>query len=263
MSAQDNHLDTNTALRVALVTQLLRVADDHLILGHRLSEWCGHAPLLEEDLALPNIALDLIGQARSLYTYAGKLEGQGRDEDAIAYRRRESEYMNLLMCERPNGDFAHTMVRQLCFSIYMNLYWQSATDSTDATISAIAAKAVKESEYHVRHTGQWVIRLGDGTVESSRRTQNAVEILSPYIKELFDTDDNCRSVIDAGLLPDPTRIEQPWQAELTIILEQATLSLPDCSYGHSGGRHGRHTEDMGYLLSDLQFLQHSYPNLHW
>ena len=167
------------------------------------------------------------------------------------------------MCERPNGDFAHTMVRQLYFSIFMKLYWQSATSSTDTTIAGIAAKAVKESDYHVRHTGQWVIRLGDGTVESTQRTINAVELLNPYVKEIFETDDSGLSVYDAGLLPNPNSIEHLWKAELADIFKQATLAVPDSSFGHSGGRHGRHTEDMGYLLSELQYLQHSYPNLNW
>jgi len=249
--------DANLAFR------LIAVADDHLILGHRLSQWCGHAPLLEEDLAMPNIALDLIGQARSLYTYAGELEGKGRDEDALAYRRLEHEYTNLLMCEKANGDFAHTMIRQLFFSVYMSLYWQAAAASADVTIAAIAAKANKESDYHVRHTGQWVIRLGDGTIESSQRSQRALEQLTPYIKEFFETDKSLPTMAKDNLLPNVAELEDDWVTNITHILSQAKLELADYSLGHGGGRQGRHTEDMGYLLTELQFVQRSYPNLKW
>ena len=163
----------------AWVAALIGLADDHLILGHRLSEWCGHAPMLEEDLAMPNIALDLIGQARGLYTYAGDLEGAGRDEDALAFGRLERAYRNLLICELPNGDFAHTMLRQFYFASFMQLFWQETESSTDATLAAIAAKAVKEAQYHRRHCAEWVIRLGDGTDESVRRMAEAVTLLAP------------------------------------------------------------------------------------
>ena len=162
----------------SMVTALIGLADDHLILGHRLSEWCGHAPMLEEDLAMPNIALDLIGQARALYSYAGELEGAGRDEDALAFGRLERAYRNLLICELPNGDFAQTMLRQFYFASFMQLFWQAAEQSADATLSAIAAKAVKEAEYHRRHCAQWVIRLGDGTDESARRMTEAAAAMS-------------------------------------------------------------------------------------
>lgn len=246
-----------------LIVQLIRLADDHLILGHRLSEWCGHAPLLEEDLALPNIALDLIGQARTLYTYAGELENKGRDEDDFAYRRFEVEYTNLLLCERPNGDFAHTLLRQLFFSLFMEHYWQAATESTDSHIAAIAAKAIKESRYHVRHSAQWVIRLGDGTEESAARTRLAMEQLTPYVAELFESDAITQSNASSGWLPDPSDVETAWCESLKPLLEQALLPFPAYQPGQSGGRRGVHTEDLGYLLAQLQYVQRSYPNMQW
>lgn len=246
-----------------IVTQLVRLADDHLILGHRLSEWCGHAPMLEEDLAMPNIALDLIGQARALYSYAGKTENKGRDEDDIAYNRLEREYTNLLMCERPNGDFAHTMLRQLLFSIFMEKYWQASLSSTDDTIAAIAGKAVKESAYHVRHTAEWVIRLGDGTDESARRTVIALEQLTPYVNEFFEVDAVTQHNAKYGVLPDPASFEASWQLDVNQILARAQVTLGDYKQGHTGGRSGTHTESMGYLLTELQFLQRNHPNLQW
>lgn len=246
-----------------LVTQLIRLADDHLILGHRLSEWCGHAPMLEEDLAMPNIALDLIGQARALYTHAGFIENAGRDEDAIAYNRLEREYTNLLICERANGDFAHTMLRQLFFSLYMEKYWTAALSSSDETIAAIAAKAVKESDYHVRHTAEWVIRLGDGTDESARRTADALEQLTPYVNEFFEADAITQDNASHDLLPDPASLEPSWRQDINAILAQAKITLGDYTQGQTGGRTGRHTEAMGYLLTELQFLQRNYPNLQW
>lgn len=256
-------ISSDTDAPDSLVTQLIRLADDHLILGHRLSEWCGHAPMLEEDLAMPNIALDLIGQARALYSHAGNLEDKGRDEDAIAYNRLEREYTNLLICERANGDFAHTMLRQLFFSLFMEKYWQAALSSKDETIAAIAAKAVKESDYHVRHTAEWVIRLGDGTDESARRTAEALEQLTPYINEFFEADAVTNYNATHALLPDPSSLEASWKKDITDLLSRAKLSLGDYTQGQSGGRAGRHTEAMGYLLTELQFLQRNYPNLQW
>ena len=247
----------------SVVIQLIRLADDHLILGHRLSEWCGHAPMLEEDLAMPNIALDLIGQARALYTHAGFIENLGRDEDAIAYNRLEREYTNLLICERPNGDFAHTMLRQLFFSLYMEKYWAAALTSSDETIAAIAGKAVKESNYHVRHTAEWVIRLGDGTDESARRTAEALEQLTPYVNEFFEADVITQDNASHDLLPDPASLEPSWQQDVNAILSQANVTLGDYTQGQTGGRSGRHTEAMGYLLTELQFLQRNYPNMQW
>ncbi|MFT5045757.1 MAG: ring-1,2-phenylacetyl-CoA epoxidase subunit PaaC [Porticoccaceae bacterium] len=259
----DSYIKSDTLDVSSVVTQLIRLADDHLILGHRLSEWCGHAPMLEEDLAMPNIALDLIGQARALYSHAGKTENKGRDEDNIAYNRLEREYTNLLICERPNGDFAHTMLRQLLFSLFMEKYWQASLSSTDDTITAIAGKAVKESTYHVRHTAEWVIRLGDGTDESARRTAIALEQLTPYVNEFFEVDPVTQDNADHGLLPDPASCEASWRLDINEILSQANVTLGDYKQGHTGGRSGAHTEAMGFLLAELQFLQRSHPNLQW
>ena len=247
----------------SLVTALIGLADDHLILGHRLSEWCGHAPMLEEDLAMPNIALDLIGQARALYSYAGELEGAGRDEDALAFGRLERAYRNLLICELPNGDFAHTMLRQFYFASFMQLFWQAAEQSADATLAAIAAKAVKEAEYHRRHCAQWVIRLGDGTDESARRMAEAVALLAPYTGEFFIADQDIYDVIVGGILPDTQTLQPAWQADVEQVFAEARLVPPKDVYAQKGGRRGVHTEAMGHLLAQLQFMQRSFPDMTW
>lgn len=249
--------------RDALLETLLRLGDDHLILGHRLSEWCGHAPMLEEDLALPNIALDLLGQARALYTYAGTVEGDGRTEDDLAYLRREREYHNLLLVERPNGDFGHTMLRQLFFSAYMELWWKAALASTDETVAGIAAKAVKESAYHVRHAAEWVIRLGDGTEESAARMAAAMDALAPYVGEMFVTDSVTEAAAKAELAPDPAALRDAWHQRMAPILAEATIDFPDVRWPITGGREGRHGEEMGHLLTTLQYMQRSYPGATW
>ncbi|MEM7214307.1 MAG: 1,2-phenylacetyl-CoA epoxidase subunit PaaC [Pseudomonadota bacterium] len=247
----------------ALFKNLVRLGDDHLILGHRLSEWCGHAPMLEEDLAMPNIALDLIGQARALYAYAGEIEGNGRCEDQIAYLRLERDYSNLLMCERPNGDFAHTMLRQLFFAAFMEAFWKNATSSDDEMIAGIAGKAVKETRYHIRHAGEWVIRLGDGTQESAERIGAALEQLTPYVPELFESDEITKINAESNILPNPASLKDPFLGTLRPIFIEAFLELPDINAGQSGGRQGRHTEDMGHLLAELQYMQRAYPGMTW
>ena len=247
----------------AWVAALIGLADDHLILGHRLSEWCGHAPMLEEDLAMPNIALDLIGQARGLYTYAGDLEGAGRDEDALAFGRLERAYRNLLICELPNGDFAHTMLRQFYFASFMQLFWQEVESSTDATLAAIAAKAVKESQYHRRHCAEWVIRLGDGTDESARRMEEAVTLLAPYTGEFFIADPEACGAVEAGIWPDTQALQPAWQADVEQVFAEARLVPPKDVYAQKGGRRGLHTEAMGHLLAQLQFMQRSFPDMTW
>ncbi|MDC1468445.1 phenylacetate-CoA oxygenase subunit PaaC [Planktomarina temperata] len=247
----------------AWVAALIGLADDHLILGHRLSEWCGHAPMLEEDLAMPNIALDLIGQARGLYTYAGDLEGAGRDEDALAFGRMERAYRNLLICELPNGDFAQTMLRQFYFGSFMQLFWQETESSTDATLAAIAAKAVKEAQYHRRHCAEWVIRLGDGTDESARRMAEAVTLLAPYTGEFFIADPEVGGAVEAGVLPDTKALQPAWQADIEQVFAAAKLVLPENVYAQKGGRSGLHTEAMGHLLAQLQFMQRSFPDMTW
>lgn len=249
--------------RATLVTFLLRLADDHLVLGHRLSEWCGHAPMLEEDLAMPNIALDLVGQARALYQYAAEVEGRGRSEDDLAYLRQEREYLNCLLAERPNGDFAHTMLRQFWFAAFMNPWWQAIEKGSDETLAAIAGKAVKETAYHIRHTGEWVIRLGDGTEESARRMAAAAEALAPYLDELFESDEVTRAAAAAGIAPEAASVRPAFDRTVTQVFSEAFLEMPQAAWPRSGGRKGRHSEAMGYLLADLQYMQRAYPGAVW
>jgi ring-1,2-phenylacetyl-CoA epoxidase subunit PaaC len=249
--------------RETLVTFLLRLADDHLILGHRLSEWCGHAPMLEEDLAMPNMALDLIGQARTLYQHAGAVEAKGRTEDDLAYLRREREYLNCLMVERENGDFAHTMLRQLYFAAYMEPFWKAAMQSSDAMLAGIAAKAVKEVAYHIRHAGEWVVRMGDGTEESRRRMDAAIEALAPYVDELFESDAVSQAAAEAGIAPDPASLRDAFDRTVGMIFAEAGLEVVSVTYAQSGGRQGRHGEAMGHLLSELQYIQRTFPGATW
>ncbi|MHB2264275.1 1,2-phenylacetyl-CoA epoxidase subunit PaaC [Aliihoeflea sp. PC F10.4] len=249
--------------RDPLLAFVLRLADDHLILGHRLSEWCGHAPMLEEDLAMPNMALDLIGQARALYQYAAELEGEGRTEDDFAYLRREREYTNCLMVERPNGDFAHTMLRQLYFAAFMEPMWRAMATSSDEKLAGIAQKAVKEVAYHIRHAGEWVIRLGDGTEESAARMTQAVDDLAPYVDELFDADDVTQAMVKAGIAPDPASLRAEFDRTVATIFAEAFLDMPTAPFAQRGGRDGRHGEAMGFLLADLQYMQRTYPGAVW
>src|SRR6202046_3036091 len=206
-----------------LVLYALRRADDALILGHRLSEWCGHAPAMEEDMALANMGLDLLGQARELYSYAAKVEAEGNDEDTFAYLRDVRQYRNLLLLEQPNGDFARTMVRQFFYAAFADLYWRAMMKSSDATLAAIAAKSEKESAYHLRHSSEWMVRLGDGTEESHRRAQDAVDDLWAYTGEMFEVDDSECALIERGVAVDPTNLGDVWRATLTSVVTDATL----------------------------------------
>jgi ring-1,2-phenylacetyl-CoA epoxidase subunit PaaC len=241
----------------------LRLADTSLILGHRLSEWIGHAPLLEEELALGNIALDLIGQARALYAYAGTVEAMGRDEDALAYRRDAGEFRNILLVEQPNGDFAHTIVRQLLYSAFAHPFWGGLARSRDTALAAIAAKAEKEAAYHSRHAGEWLIRLGDGTEESHRRAQQALEDLWFYSGEMFETDAVEGALIATAVAIDPGVIRTQWEATVDGVLLEATLRCPVAAWMQSGGRSGRHSEHLGHVLATMQFLQRAYPGATW
>jgi ring-1,2-phenylacetyl-CoA epoxidase subunit PaaC len=246
-----------------LVLYTLRRADDALILGHRLSEWCGHAPMLEEDMALANMALDLIGQARELYTYAAEVEGAGHDEDKFAYLRDVRQYRNLLLVEQPNGDFARTIVRQLFYSAFADPYWRAMMASKDATLAAIAAKSEKESAYHLRHASEWVIRLGDGTEESHRRAQAAVDDLWAFTGELFHSDESDAGLIGTGVAVDPETLRGGWIETVSNVLTTATLTWPATSWMQKGGRTGTHTEHLGHLLSELQSMQRTFPNATW
>ncbi|MDR3468285.1 MAG: phenylacetate-CoA oxygenase subunit PaaC [Xanthobacteraceae bacterium] len=246
-----------------LVSYLLRRADDALILGHRLSEWCGHAPMLEEEMALANIGLDLIGQARELYGYAATAEAAGHDEDDLAYLRDERQYANLLLVEQPNGDFARTMVRQLFYSAFVDPFWRATMASQDPTLAAIAAKSEKESAYHLRHAAEWVIRLGDGTAESKRRAQAAVDDLWAFTGELFHADAVDQGLIARGIAIDPESLRAAWTATVSDVLRAATLTKPANDWMQKGGRAGHHSEHLGHLLSELQWLQRTYPGATW
>lgn len=247
----------------SLFPYLLRLADDRLILGHRLSEWCGHGPILEEDIALANTALDLIGEATLFYKLAGEAEGQGRSEDALAYFRDAVDYRNALLVELPKGDFALTTVRQFFFSVYSLLQMEALAKSSHAELAGAAAKAVKESRYHVRHTAQWVVTLGDGTDESHTRAQRAVNDLWRYTGELFLADDVDRAVAEAGIGVDPSTLADAWRAQVMDVLQRATLTIPTVNYMQRGGREGKHTEHLGHLLSEMQIVARSHPGAAW
>jgi ring-1,2-phenylacetyl-CoA epoxidase subunit PaaC len=246
-----------------LVLYALRRADDALILGHRLSEWCGHAPMMEEDMALANMGLDLIGQARELYTYAAKVEGASNDEDKFAYLRDVRQYRNLLLVEQPNGDFAQTIVRQFFYSAFADLYWRAMMASRDETLAAIAAKSEKESAYHLRHTAEWVIRLGDGTEESHRRAQVAIDDLWAFTGELFHKDEGDKLLIAQKVAIDPESLRAEWTQTVSSLLQAATLKAPASTWMQKGGRSGHHSEHLGHLLSELQSLQRTFPGATW
>lgn len=241
----------------------LRLGDDCLVLAQRLSEWSSNAPELEEDVALTNIALDLLGQARTLLTYAGSLEGRGRDEDALAYLREEREFLNCQLVEQPNGDFAHTIARQLLVSTYQLAQWQALRGSTDATIAAVAAKAEKEAAYHRDHAVQWTLRLGDGTDESHARMQAGLEAMWPYTGELFESDEVVLGLAERGVAVDPAALRAAWDGFIDSVLTAATLSRPETSWSPSGGRRGIHTEAFGYLVAEMQHLHRAHPGATW
>jgi ring-1,2-phenylacetyl-CoA epoxidase subunit PaaC len=242
---------------------LLRLGDDSLILGQRLAEWCGHGPILEEDIAMTNISLDLIGQAISVLNYAGEVECKGRDGDALAFLRLEKDYKNLLLVEQKNGDFGDTMMRQFLFDAYRKLLFERLQNSTDKQLAAIAEKSLKETRYHFKHSAEWVIRLGDGTDESHKRVQNSLNNLWRYTDELFYVDASDEVLTKQGILPDLSDLKSLWLQEVNTVLNLATLQIPTNNWQFEGGRKGVHSEHMGYLLSELQFMQRVYPNMEW
>ena len=246
-----------------LVLYTLRRADDALVLGHRLSEWCGHGPMMEEDMALANMGLDLLGQARELYSYAAKVEGRDNNEDKLAYLRDVRQYRNLLLVEQPNGDFAHTMVRQFFYAAFADLFWRAMTKSRDETLAAIAAKSEKESAYHLRHSSEWIIRLGDGTEESHVRTQGAIDHLWAFTGEMFALDEAEQCLIDKGAAIDTTALRPLWLKTVSGVVAEAALTLPSNDWMQQGGRSGRHSEHLGHLLSELQYMQRTFPGLTW
>lgn len=247
----------------AIATYALRLGDDSLILGQRLSEWCGHAPALEVDLSLANVALDQVGQATHFLNLAGELEGKGRDGDALAFRRDVMDFTNCLLVEQPNGDFAQTIARQLLFSHYQELLFTALTASKNATIAAIAAKAVKETAYHATLASDWVVRLGDGTEESKTRMIAGLDWMWRFADELFVTDDVDAAAIKAGVGIDKASLRAAWDARIDATLAEATLARPAPRRATTGGRVGRHSEHLGHLLSDMQFLQRAYPDATW
>jgi len=242
---------------------VLRIADACLIHGQRLSEWCGHAPVLEEDIALANIALDHIGQARSLLTLAGVLEGRGRDEDALAFLRPEREYRNVTMLELPNGDFARTVLRSFLWASFMKVLCTALGSSTNAQLAAIAAKSLKEVRYHRLHSGDWVVRLGDGTPESARRMAEALALLWPYTTEWFADDAVDVQAAASGLGPAWSTLEAAWRAEVEPMLAEATLKPAAVTPFRSTGKLGRHSEHMGFLLAEMQSLPRAFPGAVW
>ena len=247
----------------ALFQYVLGLADDQLVLGHRLSQWTGRAPILEEELALGNIALDLIGQARGLYQYAGELEDAGRDEDVLAYHRDARGYLNLTLVEQPNGDFAQTIARQLFYTAMALPFWQAMTASTDQRLAAVAAKAEKEAAYHLRHATEWIARLGDGTEESHRRMQAAIHQLWEFTGELFKMNAAEIGLAAANIAPDRISLRFVWNRTITAALDEATLTRPNDSWMAEGGRDGLHGEDLGHMLAEMQSLQRMHPRLSW
>lgn len=246
-----------------LFEYIIRLGDDSLILGHRLSEWCGHGPVLEQDIAMTNIALDLVGQARSFLQYAGEVEGKGRDEDDLAYLRREQEYKNVLLVERPNIDFAYTVVRQLFFSTYSYFFYQKLKNSTDSQLAAIAEKSLKEVTYHLRWSSEWTIRLGDGTAVSHEKIQTALDDLWEWSGELFEMNKVDDEMIKQGIGVDLKQVKELWDKRIDAVLTEATLTKPTSTWMQKGGRQGRHTEHLGFILTELQFLQRAYPGAKW
>jgi ring-1,2-phenylacetyl-CoA epoxidase subunit PaaC len=246
-----------------LLEYLLRLGDDRLVLGHRMSEWCGHGPILEEDIALSNIALDLIGQAAALLRLAGEVEGKGRSEDALAYFREAVEFRNALLVELPKGDFGVTIVRQFLFDAHSVLLWDALTGAAVEGLAGIAAKALKEDKYHLRHSSEWVVRLGDGTDESKARSQAALDALWPYVDELFDADEVDQAVAGLGIAVDHAAMRARWDAMVDEVLARATLTRPTAAFAQRGGRRGRHTEHLGHLLATMQIVARSHPGATW
>ncbi len=247
----------------ALLNYCIALGDDSVVLGHRLSEWCRNGPFLEEDLALTNVSLDFIGRARMFYTYAAEVEGKNRSEDDIAYLRDCREFRNLLINELPNGDFAFTMARQLMVDVYDMGFFTELAKSSDTTLAAIAAKAIKESRYHLRRSEDWIKRLGDGTEESHQRVQKAFDQLWGYLPEMFGMSDDEQQLHAAGIAVDRSALKADWESAVHAILKEATLNIPPGDWTIGGGRDGMHTEHLGFLLAEMQYLQRAYPGQQW
>ncbi len=250
-------------LQEAHLEYILQIGDNALILGQRLGEWCGHGPVLEQDIAITNIALDLIGQARSLMQYAAELEGKGRDEDQMAFLRDAWEFRNVLLVEQPNEDWAYTITRQFFFDAFNFCFHKELINSKDTHLAAIAEKSLKEITYHLRYSSEWMIRLGDGTDVSHEKMQNAVNDLWMFTGELTEMNEVDKIMIAEGIGVDLNIIKPLYNQKINAILEEATLQKPADTWMQSGGKVGRHTEHLGYILADMQFMQRAYPNMKW
>ena len=246
-----------------LVQYIYGIADNALILGQRLGELCGHGPNLETDIAMTNIALDLLGQTRSYYQYAAKISGNDASEDTIAFLRSEREYKNVLLVEQPNTDFAYSIARQFLFDAFHLLLLEELSRSADETLAAIATKSIKEVRYHVRFSSDWIKRLGDGTEESLEKMQTAINDLWTFTDELFHQTDADKDMVSQKIGVDVTKLKEPFYTKVTEVLEDATLQIPDLKYFQKGGKQGIHSEHMGYLLADMQYMQRTFPNMNW
>jgi len=246
-----------------LYKYILGIADNSLILGQRLGELCGHGPTLETDIACTNISLDFFGQVRSYFQYAAKISGDGRTEDDIAMLRKEREYKNVLLVEQPNTNFAYTIGRQFLFDVYHLAFLSELQKSSDLTLSAIANKSIKEVSYHERFSSDWVKRLGDGTAESNKKMQEAINDLWTYTDELFHQTDADKAMVNEGVGVDVTKLKEAYYKNVNVLLEEAKLEMPESKWFQKGGKEGIHTEHLGYLLSDLQYMQRTYPNMEW
>ena len=245
------------------INYVLHLADNGLILAQKLGEWCGHGPVLEQDIALTNIALDVLGQSRYFYQYAAELDGNGKDEDYYAYHRNERDFKNFLILEQPNGDWAHTILRQFFYDNFMQLVYSHLLNAADKQIAAIASKAIKEVNYHLKFSSEWVIRLGDGTEESHKRIQDAANDLWEFTGEFFQTTDYEKEMLKAEIAPQLDSLKKLWFDRVEEIFSEATLSVPQGTWFQSGGKTGTHSENLGLLLTDLQYLQRTYPNSAW
>lgn len=248
---------------IALFNYLLRLGDHSLILGQRLSEWCSKGPLLEEDLAMTNMALDHIGRAAALYKYAAEVEGKGQTEDDLAYRRGERAFLNPLLVELPRGDFAFTMLRQYLCAVFEYYLYQALTTSKNETIAGISAKAVKEARYHMVHARDWCLRLGLGTAESKRRLKDALNAIWMYTGDLFEMYDEDALLVSQGIGVDLNEIKAQWEKDIFELFQKVGLSVPNVDYMQTGSRNGIHTEHLGHLLAEMQYLQRAYPDAKW
>lgn len=246
-----------------LLAYTLHLGDNAHIIGHRLGEWCGHGPVLEQDLAMTNIALDCVGQARSFYQYAAEIEGKGRQEDDMAYLRDAWDFKNILLVEQENGDFAQTIARQFFYDVYSTLFYGELRKSKDVRLAEIAEKSIKETTYHLRWSSEWMLRLGDGTTESHNRLQHAIEELWSFTGELFEMTETEKTLLAYGISVDLQKLKPLWDKKVAEVLFEATLQKPSSNWMQTGGKMGKHSEYMGYILADMQFMQRAYPNSNW